>query len=236
MPLDAEHERVAGQLERLGQPVDRRDAGHDEPLADAVDALVVVDFVPCSSSPAARAASEPGVSRTSWSAPSNEPRRAQVVVVAEALRQVLVQRAAERDVQQLHAAADAEHRDPSLDRAPHERELERVALGHRVDASSGRAPRRSWRGRCRRRRRASARRRRSSASSGVGSTSAGSGASISAIPPARADRVEVVRRQQRRLLVPHAPLRALERGADADDGTGCHVAPEPSRVGACAES
>ena len=37
-------------------------------------------------------------------------------------------------------------------------------------------------------------------------------------PAGAADCVEVVGRDQRRLLVPHAPLRALERGADADDG------------------
>ena len=91
------------------------------------------DFVPCSSSPAACAASEPGDEAHVVVGAVERAARLQVVVVAEALRQVLVQRAAERDVQQLHAAADPEHRHLPLDGAAHERELERVALGHRVD-------------------------------------------------------------------------------------------------------
>ena len=56
---------------------------------------------------ATRAASEPPSSCTSWSAPSKLPGHAAVVLVAVALGQVLVQRAAESHVHDLHAAADA---------------------------------------------------------------------------------------------------------------------------------
>ena len=58
---------------------------------------------------------------------------AAVLVVAEALGQVLQERAAAGDVDQLHAAADPEHRQIARDRRARERDLERVALGHRVD-------------------------------------------------------------------------------------------------------
>ncbi len=59
-------------------------------------------------------------------------RHAAVLLVAEQLGQVLQQRAAAGDVQQLHAAADAQQRHVALDRRPRERQLEDVALGHRV--------------------------------------------------------------------------------------------------------
>ena len=50
-------------------------------------------------------------------------------LVADRLRQVLVERAAERDVEQLHPAADPEQRHVALQRPPRQRELEGVALG-----------------------------------------------------------------------------------------------------------
>ena len=59
-------------------------------------------------------------------------RGAAVLLVAELVGKVLAQRAAEGDVDQLHAAADAEHRHVALDRAAGERELDAVALGHGV--------------------------------------------------------------------------------------------------------
>ena len=34
MPLHAEHEAAVGQLDRLGEAVEHRVPGHDEPLAD----------------------------------------------------------------------------------------------------------------------------------------------------------------------------------------------------------
>src|SRR3954451_2876684 len=42
MPLDAERETAVGALDGLGQLVERRAAGDDEPLPERVDALVVM--------------------------------------------------------------------------------------------------------------------------------------------------------------------------------------------------
>ena len=58
----------------------------------------------------------------------------------------------------------------------------------------------------------------SSTSSGCSATQA-SGGSMSAIAPARLQRVDVGAREQERLAVPHGPAGALERGADADPGS-----------------
>jgi hypothetical protein len=52
-----------------------------------------------------------------------------VVGVADVVGQVLDQRAAERDVQQLHAAADPEHRQVAFQRAQRQRDLRAVAVG-----------------------------------------------------------------------------------------------------------
>ena len=86
----------------------------------------------CSSSPAARAASEPGVRRTSWSESLEAARGAAVLLVAELVGQVLAERPAEGHVDQLHPAADAEHRHVAFDGAHGERELRAVALGHQM--------------------------------------------------------------------------------------------------------
>ena len=86
--------------------------------------------MPWTASPAVRWASEPSARRTSWSASSNVPSDTAVVVVAVAVGQVLLERAAARDVHHLHAAADAEQRQVALERAARQGELERVALGH----------------------------------------------------------------------------------------------------------
>ena len=159
----------------------------------------------------------PRVSATSWSAPSKEPTHAAVLVVAEALGQVLHERAAAGDVDQLHAAADAEHRQVALDRGARERDLEGVALGHRADRLGVRAAGRRRRDRCRRRRRASARRSARAPRSGS-STSSRVRREHQREPAGALHGLDVVARQQHRLLVPHAPARALERGADADHG------------------
>ena len=73
------------------------------------------------------------------------------------------------------------------------------------------------RGRCRRRRRASARRA-ARAPARARPRRAASGGSISAIAAGPLHGLDVAERQQRGLLVPDAPPRALERGADADHG------------------
>ena len=97
--------RVAGHLDRLDHVVVGRPAADDQPLAEPVDALVVVRLAPRRArAPTARAASEPGSSRTSWS--PKAPGRVAVVARARRVGQVLVERAAAGDVQQLHAAAD----------------------------------------------------------------------------------------------------------------------------------
>ena len=56
-----------------------------------------------------------------------------MLLVAEAVGQVLTERAAAGDVDQLHPAADPEQRQVALDRRAHERDLEGVALGHGVE-------------------------------------------------------------------------------------------------------
>ena len=105
-----------------------------------------------------RAASDPGSSRTVWSLPSNVPFDPAVRMAAVGGHQVLHERAAERDVEDLHAAADAEHRHLALERAAHERDLERVALGVRRLGSGVHGRRRTSPDRGRHRRSASARR------------------------------------------------------------------------------
>ncbi len=64
-------------------------------------------------------------------------RRSAMLLVPEQVGQVLEQRAAERDIEYLHSAADAEHRQIALDRAADQRDLGLVslrndALGRRV--------------------------------------------------------------------------------------------------------
>ena len=53
-------------------------------------------------------------------------------LVAEAVREVLLDVPAARDVQHLRAAADREHGHVALERSPHQLELELVALAHRA--------------------------------------------------------------------------------------------------------
>ncbi len=55
---------------------------------------------------------------------------ATVIVVVNHVRKMLDQRAATSDVEQLHAAADAECRDVALERACEQGELELVTHGH----------------------------------------------------------------------------------------------------------
>ena len=84
-------------------------------------------------SPAARAASDAldqidvvvGTIEGAW--------HAQVFVMSEALGQMLQQRAAVGHVDQLHATTDAEHGQFALDRGPHQRDLETIALGDGVE-------------------------------------------------------------------------------------------------------
>ncbi len=129
MPLDAEHEPPVGRLDRLRQLVDRRVAGDLEALADGRDPLVVVGLRPVELL-AGRASRERAGRQAHVVVGAVEAaRRAAMLFVPELVGQVLAQRPAERDVDQLHAAADAEHGHVALDRAPGERELARSRSG-----------------------------------------------------------------------------------------------------------
>ena len=176
------------------------------------------DFVPWTTSPAVRAASEPSVQADVVVGAVEGARDAPVLVVAVALGQVLQQRAAGGDVHDLHPAADAQQRQVALERAAGERDLEVVALGHRAAGLRvGLLP----------------------VGRGVDVGAAGEDQPVEQVedrvglvlerlvgrqherdPAGALDGVDVGARQQVGLLVPHAPARALERGADADDGTG----------------
>ena len=129
VPEHAEREALAGQLDRLDQVVLDRAAGDHQALAELVDPLVMVRLDPdplAPRRPARRAM--PGAS--AHLVVAEGPRRcARWLVVADELRQVLVERAAAGDVEHLHPAADAEQRHVALERAPRQRELEAVALG-----------------------------------------------------------------------------------------------------------
>jgi len=215
MPLHAEHEARARQLDRLGQLVELRAARDDEAVADAVDALVVMAQRPVRL--LARGARGQGARRQPDLVVGTlkRSRIATVVVMAVALGQVLQQRAAAGDVEHLHPAADPEERQIPLDRALGQRDLERVAL--RVDVD-GR---------------------------GVHGLAVGGGVDVRAAGEDQAveqveqlvgmlgrarirrqqqrdaagalDRVGVLTRQQMRRRVPDAPPRALQRRAQPDN-------------------
>ena len=94
--------------------------------------------------------------------------------------------------------------------------------------ASGAARRRRTPGPCRRRRRAAAPSIRSSSVSG--SRDRGRiGRQHQRDPAGALHRVDVVAREQHRLLVPDAPARALERGAQADDRWGGHGIQDDAR-------
>ncbi len=57
---------------------------------------------------------------------------APVVLVSDEIGEVLVQRSAQRHVEQLHPAADAEHGHVALERAADERDLGLIPLRHRA--------------------------------------------------------------------------------------------------------
>ena len=139
---------------------------------------------------------------------------AAVLLVADTIGEVLQERAAAGDVDQLHPAADAQQRHVALDRRARERDLEGVALGHRVDGL---------------------RMRLLAVAGGVDVGAAREHQAVDQLQPGLGlldqhgvgrehhhqaagalHGLDVAERQQRRVLVPDAPARALERGADAD--------------------
>ena len=191
---------------------------HDA-LAQRVDRLVVVRLGRVHAAPRtpARPASPARAGRRGRRC--RRTQRAPVVGVADVVGQVLDQRPAERDVDQLHPAADARARGRSRSSARSASAISarsrsgagvgrlrwrRVAVGGRVDVGAA--------GQHQRRRGRRARR------PGARPTQA-SGGIISAIAPARLQRVDVGAREQERLAIPDRPARALERGAEADPGS-----------------
>ena len=78
-------------------------------------------------------ASEPSVSIDVVLGAFEGAEHAAVLVVAERSGRCWTSVPPQRDVDQLHPAADAEHRQVALDRRARERDFEAVALGHRVD-------------------------------------------------------------------------------------------------------
>ena len=128
VPLDAEHEAALGQLDGLHEVVDGRRAGDHEPLAQLVDALVVMGLGGVQELAGGVRRQRLGDEADVVVGLVEVAGHAPVVLVAEGLGQVLDERAAKGDVEDLHAAADAEHRHVELGGAPDEGELEGVAL------------------------------------------------------------------------------------------------------------
>ena len=216
MPLDAERVAAIRYLQGLGQVVHHGPAGDLEPVADARNPLVVVRF--------RRVHELAGAARGQRSLRQADvvvgaverAGRAAVVVVAEVLGQVLAQAAAEGDVDQLHAAADPQQRQVARQGAAREGHLEPVALGHGVDGLG--------------------------VTLGVvdGGVDVGAADEHQAVDQVEdlvgplgqrrvgrqqdgeaagaVGRVDVVARQQRGGVVPHAPAGALPCGADANNG------------------
>jgi hypothetical protein len=121
VPLDAEHEPLAGPLDRLDRPA-RRPRHRVQSGADAVDRLVVerVDLL-------LHRAADAGQSRVrrDLDGVRRHPTRVGLAVAGK----MLVEAAAARDVERLGAAADAEDRQPGSVRAARDLELERVEAG-----------------------------------------------------------------------------------------------------------
>ena len=137
MPLHAQRVARAGQLDRLGQVVLRRPAGHLQAVADPVDRLVVVGLRRDANT-AGRARGERSGDEADVVVAAKVPGIAPVVLVADELGDVLVQRAAAGHVEDLHAAAHAEHRHVAREGARgHEGQLERVAQSGRARPTSG---------------------------------------------------------------------------------------------------
>ncbi len=134
VPLDAHHPGgplvllvLDGSLDRLDEPV-RAPAGRREPVADAVDALMMVRTA------AQRAAL--GERREPAAGERVDVMRRLRVIHRDAVRErtgqigeVCVQGAAEGDVHHLHPAADAERRHRRGVGRAHQRDLELVARG-----------------------------------------------------------------------------------------------------------
>ena len=141
MPEDAERERGAvGQLDRLDHVVRLAQPLARSPSPSRSTPWWWWDLTVSRSAPGRprreRARLQPHL------VVAERARGVQVVAVADRVGQVLDEGAAEGDVQQLHAAADAEHRHLALERGAGQRDLEGVALGpgRRWSRGAGSAP------------------------------------------------------------------------------------------------
>ena len=234
MPLHAERERRVGSSIASGRSSIDRPAGHLQPLAEPRDALVVVGLgrVVAPRPPRARPAS-PAASRTSWSASSKVPSTRRWSSWPRSSGRCWMQRAAARDVEQLHAAADAEEAAcRARARGASARARRRRARATRAAGLGCGARRRRSPGRCRRRRRGSGRRARSSSSSGSSVAAGSGGEQQREAAGARWTWSTYARGSSDASSSQTRPARALERGADADAGArritsiGCRRMPE----------
>jgi len=124
MPLDGQREGVPGQFDGLDAAVGgpRR---RDQPFAEPVDGLVVVvgRFERRGAGDLRQGAAVGDLDRD----PAVLAGRGRVAGVADDVGQVLVETAAEMDVEDLHAAADAQERQATIDGGADQRELGGVA-------------------------------------------------------------------------------------------------------------
>jgi hypothetical protein len=123
MPEDAETEGLLGILDRLDLAVGRS-SRDDEPLPHAPDALVV-GRVHLDGRPEERG--RPGAGLDLDRMPSEHPRRRSMRCEIGLVGEVLYKIATGGDIEELHAAADAEHREAAPARLDEKRELEGVA-------------------------------------------------------------------------------------------------------------
>ena len=132
MPLHCEHEALPGQLQCLDHTIGIP-AADDQAVAQLGDGLVVitprVDGF-------ADQRGQPGAGHCAHRQRVEYRVAGPVSAVADDVGQVLVQRSAERDVEHLCAAADAQHRKLPLERGAQQPELPVVALPLRAGRCS----------------------------------------------------------------------------------------------------
>src|SRR5437016_5637710 len=129
MPEDAEGEAPRRILDRLdGAVLGHR--GHAQPLAEAPESLMVVRL---DRRALAEQLPEPASRLERDVVVREDAGRVLVLLVADDVREVLHEVAAKRDVQDLRAAADREHRQVARERRLEQRQLGAVALRHEAE-------------------------------------------------------------------------------------------------------
>ena len=224
VPDDAEGEAAVGQLDRLDDLVVDRPAADLEPLPQPVHALVVVRHHQQAVGPGRPAGQRPARQPHLVGAEGAGDRA--VAAVADRFGQVLVERPADRHVDQLHPAADPQHRHVALQRPPGQGQLEGVALGPgalRLRVRLGAVARRVDVGAARQEQRVDP----VEQHVGIGDRDL-VGRQHDRDRPRLLQRPHVVARRQRHLVaVPDPPGHALDRGADPDH-RGAHATPPPA--------